>query len=126
MAEDFRNIASEYATLSSEITRLNRASRDLKAQKDTIGDSLLEYLKTKDIDEVQLPTGGKIVRKTSKRTSPLKKEYILEELQTIFGGDVAKAEASLQNIQSKREVIEKEVISLSLRGVRSRDDDDDE
>jgi hypothetical protein len=65
------------------------------------------------------------LRKTSKRTSPLKKEYILEELQTIFGGDVAKAEASLQNIQSKREVVEKEVISLSLRGVRARDDDDD-
>lgn len=126
MADDFRTIASEYATISTEITRLNKASKDLKVQKDTIGDSLLEYLKTKEIDEVQLPTGGKIVRKTSKRTSPLKKEYIMEELQSIFGGDTAKAEASMQNIQSKREVVEKDVISLSLRGVRARDEDDDE
>ena len=53
------------------------------------------------------------MRKISKRSGTLKKEMILEEFKAILGDD-AKAESALQNLYSKREVVEKEVISLNM------------
>jgi len=83
------------------------------------GDTILGIMRHKDLDECQLPNGGRIIRKTSKRTSTLKPEMILDEFKTVLKDD-AKAELSLQNIQSKREVVEKETISFSApRGARA-------
>jgi hypothetical protein len=53
----------------------------------------------------------------SKRTEGLKPELVLDELKTQLG-DAAKAELCLQNINSKRTITEKEVISISLRGAQ--------
>jgi hypothetical protein len=113
MADDFKNIAAEYAAVSKEITAVNRHVKDLKNQKDQMGAAILAYLKSNSIDEVNLPEGARIVRKISKRSGTLKKEMILEEFKAILGDD-AKAESALQNLYSKREVVEKEVISLNM------------
>jgi hypothetical protein len=126
MADDFKNIASEYAALSQEITAVNRHAKELKNQKDQMGAAILAYLKSNSIDEVNLPEGAKIVRKVSKRSGTLKKEMILEEFKSILGDD-AKAESALQNLYSKREVVEKEVISLNMprtRAVQENSDDE--
>ena len=124
--QDFKVIATEYAAKCKEITELNRAVKELKNKKDEIGETLLSVMRTSGIDECQLPTGEKIIRKTSKRSSTLKPEMILNEFKEILGDD-AKAEAALQNLQSKREVTEKETISFSAsRGrVVTPDEDDD-
>jgi hypothetical protein len=129
MAEDFKTIASEFASLSQEITNINRQAKELKNQKEQMASAILAYLKTNSIDEVNLPEGARIVRKISKRSGTLKKEMILEEFKAILG-DEAKAEHHLQNLYSKREVVEKEVVSLNMpRGSRAApppQDDDDE
>lgn len=93
-------------------------------QKDSMADAILAYLKNHSIDEVKLPQGAKIVRKVSKRTGTLKKEMIFDELKARLG-DEAKANEALQNIYSKREVVEKEVVSLSMgRGGAAAPDDE--
>ena len=113
-ANDFKTVATEYADITKKITALNKEVKTLKDQKDEIGVSILSFMQSNNIDECELP-GGKITRKVSKRTETLKPELILEELKTQLGDD-AKAELSLQTINSKRTVTEKEVISISLRG----------
>jgi len=110
---DFKSIASEFAAVAAQITNVNRQVKELKMQKDSMAEAILAYLKNHSIDEVNLPEGARIVRKVSKRTGTLKKEMILEELVERLG-DEAKANEALQNIYSKREVVEKEMISLSM------------
>lgn len=111
-AEDFKSIAEEYAEVSKQITDLNKRARELKNQKDQIGESILSFMQTKNIDEAELPGIGKIVRKTSKRTESLKPELILATLTSALG-DEAKATAALQDMNSQRTIVEKEVIALT-------------
>lgn len=126
MADDFKTIANEYANISQEITNVNRHVKDLKTQKDQMASAILAYLKTNSIDQVCLPQGATIVRKVSKRNGTLKKEMILAEFKEQLGDD-AKAEHAVQNLYSRREVTEKEIISLNFpRGQQQVLDDEDE
>ena len=109
-----RDIVVNYAHLNKQLTEENRRIKDLKTQKDSLGEVLLSYMQANQLDEAALPSGEKVVKKISRRTSTLKKEYILEELMVIYQGDEAKAQQSLQSIMSKRDVTEKEVISLVI------------
>lgn len=126
MAEDFKTIASEFASLSQEITNINRHAKELKNQKEQMAAAILAYLKSNSIDEVNLPEGARIVRKISKRSGTLKKDMILDEFKSILGDD-ARAEHHLQNLYSRREVVEKEVVTLNIpRGPRPTQDQDDD
>ena len=109
-----RDIVVNYAHLNKQLTEENKRIKDIKSQKDSLGEVLLSYMQANQLDEAALPSGEKVVKKISRRTSTLKKEFILEELIAIFQGDEAKAQQSLQNILGKREVTEKEVISLVI------------
>jgi hypothetical protein len=110
--DDFKEIAEQYAEVSKDITGLNKRVRDLKTQKDQIGESILAFMQSKNIDEAELPGIGKIVRKKSKRTETLKPELILATLTTALG-DEAKATQALQDMNSQRSITEKEVITLT-------------
>ena len=112
-AEDFRELARTYAALHFEITNASKSMRDLKKQKDGIGEHILRIMKENTLDECVLPDGAKITRKISKRTGTLKKELILAELVNLTG-DEAKAANHLNNILSKREIVEKDVIACNL------------
>jgi len=124
-SQDFKVVTTEYAELCKEIQNINASLRDIKKRKDALGDTILGIMRQKDLDECQLSNGSRILRKTTKRTSTLKPEMILDEFKTVLKDD-AKAEQSLQNIQSKREVLEKETISFSApRGARAPIDRDE-
>lgn len=112
-ATDFKEAVRAYIELHDEITASSKQLRELKHQKDAIGDVILRWMRSNSVDECELPD-GKLVRKTSKRTQSLKKEFVFEELKKLTG-DEAKAEASLMNIFSMRAVVEKEVLSRTTR-----------
>jgi len=111
--EDFKEVVSVYLELHDEITTSSKQLRDLKKQKDAVGEKILEFMRTREIDECDLPD-GKLIRKTSRRTEGLKKEMVLEELKKITG-DEARATASLQNIIGMRGVVEKEILSRTTK-----------
>lgn len=113
-AEEFKNAATAYVELHDEITRASKQMRELKKQKDAVGEIILAWMKNNAIDECDTPD-GKIVRKTSKRTEGLKKEMVMEELKKLTG-DEARASASLQNIFSMRSIVEKEIVSCTKKG----------
>lgn len=108
-AGEFKEAVKAYIELHDEITASSKQLRELKQQKDAVGEIILKWMRTNSVDECELPD-GKLVRKTSKRTQTLKKEFVLEELKNLTG-DEARAEASMLNIFSRRAVVEKEVLT---------------
>jgi len=112
-SDDFKDAVQAYIELHDEITRSSKQLRELRQQKDNVGDLILKWMRNNSVDECELPD-GKLVRKTSKRTEGLKKEMVLQELKKLTG-DEARATASLQNIFSMRNTVEKEILSRTVK-----------
>lgn len=113
-AAGFKDAAKVYIELHDEIARTTKQMRELKKQKDSIGDNILVWMRNKDLDECEIGE-NKLVRKKSKRTEAFKKEYVLAELKSLVGGDDARAESSFNNIMAMREVAEKDVLTRATK-----------
>ena len=122
---DFKDAVKAYVTLTDEIQKSSLKMRELRKQKDAVGETILEYMKRNAIDELQMQD-GKLVRKKAKRIEALKKEHILEELKSVV--DQARAEAIVSNIFSHRNVTEKDMLSRTRvkSGVSVVEDADDD
>lgn len=105
---DFREAVKLYIDLHDEIDNVQKNLKDVRKRRDDLGNSILQHMRSKDIDECQLPDGGKLVRKLSKRTEALKKDHIVKELRNALGGDDMKVQTVLTNIFSLRSVEQKE------------------
>lgn len=112
-SDEFKDAVKAYIELHDEITRSTKQLRELKQQKDSVGEIILRWMRSNNVDECELPD-GKLMRKTSKRTEGLKKEMVLQELKKLTG-DEARATASLQNIFSMRTTVEKEILSRTVK-----------
>lgn len=111
-AEEFRSCVKAYVDLYDEITAAGKHLSELRKKKDAIGQMIVEFMKSKGIDECELQdNGGKLVRKESKRTETLKKEHILAEIMGLVGHDEARAASCLDNMLSKRAVETKDMLS---------------
>lgn len=111
--EEFKDAVNAYIELHDEITKSSKQLREIKQQKDAVGEIILRWMRTHSVDECDLPD-GKLVRKTSKRSGILKKESILAELKKLTGDD-GRAGESLQNIFNMRNVVEKEILSRTVK-----------
>lgn len=125
-AQDFKSILNEYSDVNRELTALNSQVKEIRAAKKNIEETVVSFMKLNSIDEAQLPDGSKIIRKVSKRTSPMTKDLIIDVLKTKM--PEADAISLVQDIFSKRKVTETETISLSKSRKRTSDalDLDDE
>jgi len=129
-AQDFKSILNEYSVINKDLAALNARSKEIRAAKKNIEETVVSFMKINSIDEAQMPDGSKIIRKVSKRTSPINKDLIIEVLKTKM--PEADAISLVQEIFSKRKVTETETISMSKSTKRTADaldldgDDDDE
>lgn len=111
-AEEFKACVPMYFELDDEISRLSKRTSELRKKKDAIGQMLIKFMRTKNIDECELHDGsGKLVRRESKRTEPLKKEHVLEELLRLHNRDATKAQSSLESIFGMRKIETKDMLS---------------
>lgn len=118
MSEDkdaeFREAVKVYIDLHDEIQRAMKELRDVKKRKEALGTTILDFMRDMDIDVCQLPDGGRLVRKQTKRVESLKKTHIMKELSVALGDDV-RAEAVANNIFSQRSVAMKESLQRTLK-----------
>ena len=115
-AEEFRSCVKAYVDLHDEIASSTKHLSELKKKKDALGQLIVEFMKSRGIDECELQdNGGKLVRRESKRTGALKKEHILDEIMGLVGHDSARAQASLESIYNKRGVEIKESLTRTRR-----------
>lgn len=82
---------------------------------------LLDFMKSHDIDECQLPDSTKLVRKRSKKTEPLKKDHISSEIRKLVP-TAAAADEVLNNMLSRRATEDTETLSLVKRARVATDD----
>jgi len=110
---DFKEAVQAYIELHDEIDRSSKKMRELKKQKVAIGETILAWMKAQNADECEFPD-GKLIRKKSKRTEGMKKEYVLAELTKLTGNE-AEATLALNNINSRRGVVETEILSRTVK-----------
>lgn len=106
-SEEFKDAVAAYLVIHDEIDRAAKKAKELRKQKTLLEANILSWMKKNNADECELPD-GKLERKTSKRTETMKKDYVLEELSRLTGGNASEAEACLNNIMSKRKIITSE------------------
>lgn len=111
--DDFNSTVKAYITLHDEISKSAKQIRELRKQKELLGDVIMKYMRSEQLDQCEL-ADGKLSRRISRRTEGLKKEYVYEELVRLAGTENGANEA-LNNINSRRGVKEVEVLSRTTR-----------
>lgn len=115
-ADEFRNCVRMYVEYHDQIAAASKHQNEMKKKKDAVGKLIVEFMKSKNIDECELQdSGGKLVRRESKRTEPLKKEHILQELLPLVSQDASRADAVLELMMQKRAVETKDVLTRTKR-----------
>ena len=109
-SKDFKDAVTAYITIHDELTRSAKQMKELRKQRELIGETILAWMKTNAVEAVNLPD-GQLVRKSQKRTESMKKDYVLVELKKVLGGDELRAAASFNSICSMRNTVEKDVLT---------------
>lgn len=105
---NFKDAVALYVKLHDEITASSRAMRDLKKQKVELGDTILAYMRDRDIEAFQM-TDGKLKRSQSKRTEGIKKEHYIDTLKA-YCTDPAACEAAYIEMCNRRKVEVKDAL----------------
>lgn len=109
---DFKEAVKAYCAVNDEIVAAGKKIRELRKQKDTVGEVILAFMRNNSIDVCELPD-GKLTRRVSKRTETLKKEHILKELASVL--DDARALNVVNNIFANRAVVEKDTLTRTVK-----------
>jgi len=110
---DFKALVTRYASLSDELAASSKTMRDLRARARELGESILDFMRKNEIDEVEVTGSGKLCRRVSRRTGPLSKELIAEELKSHVQPD--RVPEVIEKIMGRRETTE----STTLKRVKN-------
>ena len=91
-----------------------KALKGMRKKKDELGAAVLHFMKVNRIDEFQVGD-GKLMRKNSKRTEALKKEYIIATLKTALG-DETRVDAVMTEMNANRTTTELESLRRTRQG----------
>lgn len=115
----FKDAVRTYIEIYDELTKSSKTLREMKKKKDELGASILAFMRHNKIDEFQVGD-GKLMRKNSKRTEALKKEYIINSLKAALG-DESKVDAMLLQMNSHRNITESESLRRTRQGKSTAD-----
>jgi hypothetical protein len=101
---EFSKLVEKYTTLSDELAASGKTMRELRKKAKELGDSILDFMRKNDIEEVEVSGNGRLKRRISKRTAPLNKELIADELKTHVSPD--EVPAIVERILLRRETTE--------------------
>lgn len=114
----FKESVRAYIELHDDITKMSKDLTVIKKKKDELGKEIIDFMKTNNIDEFQVPD-GKLVRKKTKRTQSVSQATIVKTLKTALGDE--RSEALMQTLNAQRKVKETE----SLCRTKTSGDDDE-
>ena len=105
----FREQVKRYIQLHDEIAEGQKMLGQLRKRRLELEAGILAYMKDNEIDQCNL-ADGKLLRRVSKTVQSLKRDYIVDELAKVFGGDGRRAEEIVGVLFSNRGVSEREVL----------------
>ena len=115
----FKDAVRTYIEVYDELTATSKMLRGMKKKKDELGDAILAFMRNNKIDEFQVGD-GKLMRKNTKRTEALKKEYIINSLKAALG-DESKVEAMMIQMNAHRNITESESLRRTRQGKSTAD-----
>ena len=103
--EEFKNNIKEWIALDDKTKELKEQVKVIEERKKILSESIMSTMKSNEIEDLSLSTGGKLKAYTSSTVAPLKKENIFNNLMEEFKDEI-KAEYLTSKImdKSKRDV----------------------
>lgn len=114
-SDDFRAMVVEFGAAHDRQAELAAALKEGRARTRELQEAILGYMQAHDIDECEW-SGGRLLRKRTKRTEGLKKEHIQGELRKLVGDD-ASVESAMAAMYNRRLTEMQETLAV----VRGRD-----
>ena len=104
----------EWITVDNEIKVLQKQLKERREQKKTLTGSLVDVMKSNEIDCFDINDGKLVYAKTKTRT-PLSKKHLLNSLLMYYKDDADKAQSISKFIMDSRDVKTNESIRRKLQ-----------
>jgi len=109
----FREAVNLYVQLSNEIAKVTKMMTQYRKQRNTLGETIILYMKSHAIDECHIDgEEKKLICRQSKRTETLKKDEIIKAFTSALNGDEPRALMLVTNLFNNRVVNYKDALSL--------------
>lgn len=108
--DEIKEIIKNYIDIETKIKEFSKDIKELKQTKKDQEEYLLEFLKSRNLQEITLKNGSKIKLVKSSVKEPLNKDFLVTALSEEFNLDEAKAVEIYDKIDNKRSVSEKECV----------------
>lgn len=113
------NTIKEWITLDNEIKELNKEIRHRKKKQQEKTKSLMEIMKSNEIDEFDITGGGKLIYSKQTIKKPITKKNLQSILSKYYNGDISQAIEMNNYIMSNREEVIKETIIKKSKPVEN-------
>ena len=117
ISDDFRVAMANWVEVKTQLTEARKDMKVLNDREKKLKEFVKNYMKTKQIDNVNLKK-GKVSLKTTTKTSTMTRDSVKNGLVIYFGGDETKAEGAFTCIIDNLATSETDVISLT--GLKSK------
>ena len=111
-SDSFKSSVKQFIELHDKLKESSKALTDLRKRKEDLGQQILQCMRENNIDECAL-ADGKLIRKQSKRTEPLKKEHIEGELKTVL--EPPQVNAAIEKMFGHRQTELKDVLQRTKK-----------
>lgn len=101
--EELLNVVKNWITLDDQIKDLQRRIREIKSEKKSATETLVETMKNNEIDCFELGAGNKLIYTKNKSKKPLSKKHLLDSLSKYFNGNSTQAAELSKFIMNSRE-----------------------
>lgn len=120
ISDEFRKAMADWVELKRQLTEARKDMKVLNTREKELKQVIAGYMKTTDIDTVNLKKGKVSLRKKISKASMTKKA-VEAGLMIFFNNDEAQVERAMNCIQDTLEERESDVISLT--GLNKKDKD---
>lgn len=103
MSGDLKATVKEWLILDNEMREIQRILKEKKERKKALTDNVIELMKAKQVDELNV-NDGKLIYSQTKTKSPLNKQHIATCLGDVFKNDPEKVAKLTDHILNSREI----------------------
>jgi len=112
--EELLAVVKNWISMDDQIKELQKRVRELKNEKKSATETLVETMKNNEIDCFELGAGNKLLYTKSKSKKPLSKKHLLDSLAKYFNGNKEQATELSKFIMNTREETVRENIRRKL------------
>ena len=115
ISDQFRAAMKDWVDLKQQLSSARKDMRILNNREKQLNEYIKNYMKSQEIDKVNLK-GGKVTLKTTQKSGALTKAVVHQGLLVFFQGDEVRTETAMTCILDG--IQKKESESISLTGLK--------